>query len=124
MLLETRVADTNLSTPDIIVTDLELPRFLIGDSLFDDSPVEYRLAFFEAGLNDDPPDSDILANTLAGDSYLPAPAPPAAAVAMAGVAFFAILEILRRIPGKLRRFRRQKTHRRRRRVRIYLRMMS
>jgi hypothetical protein len=122
MGLGTWVVDVDSGASNQITTDLDLPFFLIGDSLSGESPGEYPPAVLEPDLSDDLPDSDILAQTLAGDTFLRAPEPPAAVLTAIGLALLGIFEMLRR--RMARRIQRQKAHGRRRRVRIDLRMMS
>ena len=123
------MVDMNPGPPDKIATELDLTFFLMGDPLFDESPASYASGLLETDLletdlSDDPQDSDILAKTLAGNTYLRAPEPPAGVIAMAGLVFLWVFKILRRMRGRLRRMLRQKTQGRRRRVRIDVRMMS
>ena len=119
---EIRIADTNPGMSENIATDLDFPLCLIEDAFFHESPGDYQPTPLESDLGDDLPDSDILAQTLAGDTYLRAPEPPAAVLVVIGLVFLGIFEVLRR--RMARRIQRLKTRGRRRRVRIDLRMMS
>ncbi len=113
------MADMNPDTTEDIATDLDLSLVLFsdGNSLFDPSAVEYQPALIVTDLNDDLPKPEISATTFSGGKYLRAPEPPAVAMVLAALVFLGIFEMFRRS-------RRQKTHNRRRRVRIDLRMMS
>lgn len=106
---------------DHIATDLDLPLFMIEEPFFGRKPGESRAGMLEPILGQGFPDSDIVATTLSRGTDLPAPEPPTGVIAVAGLAFLGICEMLRRT---LRHGEKQKKTPGRRRVRIYLRKMS
>ena len=118
MASETPTADTNSGTLDSIAADLDFSRVIIGASLFDDG--------YDTDPGDAPWESEIIAKALAGDTYLPSPQPPAAAVAVGGVVLLGIFKMLCRVRHSLRHIlrRSRSTRGRRRKVRIDLRMMA